>query len=156
VSEIFINNARACAVSGHRVLYSDFDRERLEKVFNKLVDGGFDTFLVGMALGFDTECFLILEKIREKKNIKIIACIPCLTQAERFNKKQKELYNKMVESADERIILSQEYTDTCMKKRNEFMVKNSSVLVYYKRREKGGTAQTVNFAKKQNKILLEV
>ena len=120
MSKLFINKARSAAVTGHRTLYNDFDRDRLEKVFNKLIEGGFDTFLVGMAIGFDTECFLALEKIRKSKPIKIIACIPCIGQDAKFSESQKKLYKRMVESADEKVILSQEYTRTCMMDRNRY------------------------------------
>lgn len=154
MSELFINIAKAAAVTGHRTLYNDFNRERLEQVFNKLIEGGFDTFLVGMAVGFDTECFLVLEKIRKSKPIKIIACIPCLNQDAKFSDKQKILYRKMIDCADEKVILSEKYTPSCMMDRNRYLVDNSSLLICYKRRETGGTAATVKYAVKQKKMIL--
>ena len=154
--EIFINRARTCAVTGHRILNKDFDKVRLEYVFNKLIEGGYNCFLVGMALGFDTECFCILEKLREKNSIKIIACIPCLDQDKKFNKEQKEKYQEMLTKADEKVIISQEYTSECMMQRNRYMVDNCSVVVSYKRREVGGTAGTVRYAKKQGVSVIEL
>lgn len=144
------NKARSVALTGHRVLEKTFDKKKIEDIFNKLIEKGFDTFLVGMALGFDTVCFHILEEIRKQKSIKIIACIPCLTQAERFNLSQKKEYDKMVQSADEKVVLSKEYTRTCMQKRNEFMVDNCSVLVSYLKRDFGGTKNTVDYARKNS------
>ena len=49
-----------------------------------------------MALGFDTVCFQILEEIRKEKDIKIIACVPCSTQAEKFSLEQKKEYDRML------------------------------------------------------------
>ena len=146
MNEIVINKARAVSVTGHRTLYNDFNRERLEGMLMKLIDGGFDTFLVGMAIGFDTECFIALAKIRKFRPIKIIACIPCKNQDALFSEKQKDLYRRMVDSADERVVLNEKYTKTCMMERNRFMVDNSSVLLSYKRKEVGGTAATVRYA----------
>lgn len=156
MSEIFINKARACSVTGHRELKNDLDETRIREIFYKLIEGGFDTFLVGMALGFDTLCFCILEQIRKQKNIKIIACIPCETQDYKFTLAQKEKYRKMLESADEKVYISKGYTPYCMQKRNRFLVDNSSVLVAYLRNEKTGTSSTVNYAKKQNVSVINI
>ncbi len=146
---------KTCAVTGHRVLQKDFDRNKLKEVFLKLIEGGIDTFLVGMAIGFDTECFLVLQEIREKKDIKIIACIPCEKQALKFSEKEKKLYYKMLDSADEKVLISKEYTAYCMMKRNMYMVDNSSVLVCYLRKNLGGTKNTVAYAKKSGKMIIE-
>ena len=146
-----IEKSKTCAVTGHRIMLNDIDEKRVEDVFSALISNGVSTFLNGMALGFDTMCFHVLERLREEHNVKIIACIPCESQAERFSEKNKREYERMVESADERIYLSREYTPSCMMKRNVFMVDNCCVLVAYKRRSGGGTAKTVEYAEKQGK-----
>lgn len=156
MNEIFINSAKACAFTGHRVLYSDFDKNKIIKIVNKLIMEGYDIFLVGMAIGFDTECLKILINLKQKHSIKIIACIPCQNQSARFNKKQKEEYADLLKIVDEKIILSEEYTPTCMKVRNEFMVKNSSVVVAYLKKDFGGTNQTVRYAEKCGKKVILV
>lgn len=156
MSELFINKTRACAVTGHRVLYRDFDEKKLENLFVKLLDKGFDTFLIGMAIGFDTVCFKILEKLREKYPLKIIACVPCRHQDLKFSLEQKVEYRKMLISADEKIILSEEYTPSCMQKRNQFMVDNASVLISYLRRNYGGTYKTCEYALKHNVPIIKV
>jgi uncharacterized phage-like protein YoqJ len=152
----FINRAKAVAVSGHRSLASDFNRELLEKTFIILIENGFDTFLVGMAVGFDTECFKILEKIREQKNIKIIACIPCRHQDLNFNFLQKREYRKMLDVADEKILLQEEYDNYCMLKRNKFMVDNCSTLITYLRKTTGGTAYTERYAHQKNVPVIKI
>ena len=141
--DLIVNTAKTVAVTGHRVIYPDFDGEKVEKLFNDLILKGFDTFLVGMALGFDTECFHILEKIRKEKQIKIIACIPCKTQSQKFTFKQKEEYDRMLSVADEKVFVSEEYSKSCMQKRNQFMVDRASVVVAYIKRDFGGTALSV-------------
>lgn len=143
--------SKTLAVTGHRSLPSDLNIERLEKGFYYFIDEkGYDTFLVGMAVGFDSLCFKILEKIRKNRKIKIIACIPCLNQDANFSDEQKKEYKKMVKSADQKIILQEEYDKYCMQKRNEFMVDNASIVFACFRKDYGGTAYTVRYANKKN------
>ena len=146
MKEIFINKARACAITGHRAVSNTLDIDKLKSVFLTLIDGGYDTFLVGMAIGFDTICFGVLEQIRKENKIQIIACVPCKTQSYKYNRKQKEEYDRMLSVADEVLLISEEYSSTCMQKRNKFMVDNSSVVVAYLNRDYGGTANTVKYA----------
>lgn len=147
---MIIDKIKTCAFTGHRILKSDYNKTELTRVVQTLINGGFNTFLIGMAVGFDTECFKILEELRKKKPIKIIACIPCVSQDYKFSTEQKAEYKRMLNSADEKIYVSKEYTKTCMFKRNMFMVDNSSVLVAYLNSDRGGTYQTVNYAKRKN------
>lgn len=147
MSEIFINKARSVAITGHRILNKDFNQIRLEKQLEELIKNGYDTFLIGMALGFDSTCFKALEKIRERKQIKLVACIPCLSQDYKFNDAQKKEYRRMLSVADEKVLISKEYTNRCMQKRNKFMVDNASVVLAYIKRDLGGTANTVKYAK---------
>lgn len=156
MSEIKIDRYRTCAVSGHRVLFNDIDEKKLKTIFSKLTELNFDTFLIGMALGFDTLCFHILEEIRKTKKIRIIACIPCPSQANKFNLVEREEYDRMLESADERVIVSPEYTDYCMQKRNEYMVDRASCIIVYKRHEYGGTFNTVRYALRKQVPIIEV
>ena len=122
-----------------------------------MIEKSFDVFLVGMAIGFDTVCFQILEKLREEyKNISIIACVPCRDQDALFNKAQKIEYRRMLDSADEIVYISEKYTDKCMQQRNKFMVDNSSALFYYMNVNFGGTANTVKYALSKGKPILEL
>ena len=155
MKELLINPAKTCAVTGHRVLPYNFDKERLKKRLEQIVNIGYDTFMVGMALGFDTECFKALEKIREKTPIKIIACIPCVSQADRFSKIQKAEYERMLDCADEKVYVSIEYDNYCMMKRNKYMVDRSSLVLYYLTRDYGGTKKTVDYAVKKGIMVLK-
>lgn len=156
MKEILIERAKTCCVSGHRNLSKDLNLERLKEEFIKLIKDGYDTFLIGMAVGFDTVCFRVLEKLREEYNIKLIACVPCPSQSSRFNKTQKLEYDEMLNSSDEILLISEEYTKNCMIKRNDFLVKNSSSIVVYLRRDFGGTFYTYNKAKKENLNVIEI
>ncbi len=146
---MFIIRANTVCVSGHRSVEKDLDIKKLKTVFERLIEKGIDTFLIGMAVGFDTLCFQILEKIRKEKEIKIIACVPCPSQADRFSFWQKREYNRLLSVADEKVVLSGEYTPSCMQKRNMYMVDNSSCVICYLNKNKGGTFNTVKYAEKK-------
>ena len=151
-----INRKKTICVSGHRYFGKDLKKERVESFLRKLIEKGFNTFLIGMAIGFDTLCFQILERLREENDIKIIACVPCPEQPQRFNQKQKEEYFRLLSVADEKVILSDKYTSYCMQKRNEFMVDNSFAVLCYLNKNSGGTFNTVNYAKKKNVFVINV
>ena len=153
---IVIEKNKTCAVTGHRQVDSDLDKNLLETLFIRLIQKGFNTFLIGMAVGFDTICFKILYKLKQKYDIKLIACVPCPNQDERFSQSQKEEYRNLLEKADHVEIISQRYYAGCMRKRNEFMVDNSSVLIAYVRRDKSGAMQTLSYAKQKNLAILKV
>ena len=109
-----------------------------------------------MAVGFDMLCFDILEDIRKTEDIKLIACVPCDNQHKSFSQSQREEYFKKLNSANQIIFVSHEYTPYCMSKRNKFMVDNSNFLVCYLRQKTGGTRNTYNYAKKQQLKIIEI
>lgn len=150
MKDFLINPAKTVAITGHRVLYPDFNIDKLKENLNQLIEDNYDTFLIGMALGFDTVCFQILEQIRKEKDIKIVACVPCLSQSYKFNKEQKKEYERLLSIADKKVIISEEYTRSCMQKRNQFMVDNASIVLAYIKRDFGGTKNTVKYAEKLN------
>jgi uncharacterized phage-like protein YoqJ len=156
VKELLIEKAKTCAVTGHRDLLKDLNIDLLRREFIKAINIGYNTFLVGMALGFDTICFQTLESLRKEYNIKIIACVPCPSQSYKFTIEQKIEYDRMIESSDDALLISEEYNKYCMKKRNDFMVNNCSLLICYLRRDFGGTFYTVNKAKKDGIKIIEI
>lgn len=151
-----ISKKSTCAFTGHRAIPKNFNSESIKEAIMTMISKGYDTFLVGMALGFDSLCFTILEKIRKNRNIRIIACVPCRDQNKYFNKKQTEEYLRMLKSADEVIVLSETYTIGCMQKRNFFMVDNSSCVIAYLTHTGGGTYTTVKYAKEKNSNVIYV
>ena len=133
-----------------------FNTIELKEVFIDLISKGIDTFLIGMAIGFDSLCFKILEKLKEQYQIKLVACVPCYNQDKNFTFLQKKVYQEMLNNADLIHYVSKEYTPYCMQKRNVFMVDNSGVLIAYLRENKGGTFNTVKYATKKQKQIIYV
>ncbi|MBO5927187.1 MAG: DUF1273 family protein [Clostridia bacterium] len=144
---------KTCAFTGHRILDSEFNVDKLEEVINNVLKKGYKTFLVGMAMGFDLKCFEIL-LTKRSYNIDIIACVPCKEQSKNYNKIEKERYEEFIKKADKIVYISNEYTNGCMQLRNRYMVDNSSLLIAYLKYFKGGSLYTVNYAKKKQKEII--
>ena len=147
---------KTACVTGHRKLRENFNEENLEEVFYKTVKNGYRKFLIGMAIGFDSKCFKVLLKIKKEYDIKIIACIPCLNQEKNFSNKEKEEYYELLDKADEKVYLSLEYKKNCMNLRNFYMVDNSSLVIAYLKKNKGGTFNTVSYAKRKEKEIIYI
>ncbi|HBJ97737.1 MAG TPA: DUF1273 domain-containing protein [Clostridiales bacterium] len=147
--------AKSVMVTGHRIV-EDLDEKKLEEIFKLLIKKGYTRFYIGMALGFDTICFKILEKLRENNDITLIACIPCREQDKYFTDSQKEEYARMLKSANEKHLLSEKFTSYCMYRRNCYMVDHSAIVVAYLRKSFGGTFNTVKYAEKKCKKIINI
>ena len=151
---------KTCAVTGHRSVGDDLNLVKLKSYFSQLIDRGVENFLVGMAVGFDMICFDVLSELKQelkgKKQVKIVACVPCKGQDAYFSESQKIAYKKALKTADEVIVLKEKYTPKCMIERNSFMVDNAKYLVCYLRKNSGGTFYTVNYAKRLSRLIAEV
>ena len=142
---------KVCSVTGHRVLGKDFSAAALEEKLTQLVLGGVDTFCIGMAQGFDLLCGEILCNMKEFYGLRLVACIPCADQCEKYPPREKARYNQILARCDETIILHEFYVNGCMFERNRLLVDKCDVLLAYLRTQRGGTFYTVNYAKKAGK-----
>ncbi len=143
---------KTCAFTGHREIGNDLDAEFLKKLIVEFIESGYDTFLCGMAIGFDLLAAEIVLKLKEKyPHIKLIACVPCHGQSKYFSYTEKLRYNKVLGASDEIKVLSERYYSGCMQARDRYMVDNSSVLIAYRRKNEGGTHYTVKYALSRNK-----
>ena len=162
-----LNLQLTCSLTGHRPckLPWGYDencesfkifKEKIKIILNQLIDNGIINFLTGMAEGFDMIATEVLINLRNSyPHIKIIAILPCLHQEKLWNKKQQERYKKIISLCDNKIVISQVYTNNCMQKRNAYMVRHSSILfACYDSISNGGTKNTINYAKKQNRKLI--
>lgn len=138
-----------CAVTGHRVLSSDFSKEELRAALRALAAAGVRTFLCGMALGFDLLCAEEVLLLREELPVRLVACIPCADQAARYPKSARERYERILDRCDERAVLHERYCDGCMFERNRYMVDRADLLLAYFTGRRGGTKYTVGYAEKR-------
>ena len=152
--------SKTVCFTGHRIIPEN-ERERiLKKLEDTLVDlaeMGYENFIAGGALGFDT---LAEEKIIKLKNkypkIRLVLALPCMEQTKRWTQSEKIKYEEIKRQADEIVYTSENYSRGCMFKRNRYMVDRSGVCVCYLTKESGGTAYTVKYAKSQDLIIISL
>lgn len=138
-----------CCFTGHRVIASK-DKEKLvldlEKAVEEVINKGVKHFICGGAIGFDTLAANTVLKMKEKYDVFLEIAVPCKDQDAKWNKKQKEEYQKILKSADKVTVLFEEYVTGCMHFRDAFMVDNSDILISYYRGRQGGTQYTFMYA----------
>ena len=142
-----------CCFTGHRALPPE-EREaiayQLEQTVIMLIQAGIRFFGAGGARGFDTLAAQTILKLRRKyPHIKLILVLPCLSQTQGWRDEDIKVYESIKTAADKVTYTSEKYTQGCMHKRNRHLVDHSSICVCYLTEDRGGTAYTVNYAKKQ-------
>jgi len=144
---------RTCCFTGHRelpFLKRKMIARKLEQTVTGLIQSGVQYFGAGGALGFDTlAAQTVLNLKKEYPHIKLILVLPCLSQTRGWKEQDVRIYETIKAEADKVVYTSQQYTQDCMHKRNRHLVDHSGVCVCYLTKDKGGTAYTVNYAKKQ-------
>ena len=143
--------SKTCCFSGHRkipsTLISDICIET-EKAIETLIKEGYCYFGSGGALGFDTIAAISVIKLRKKYPfIRLILVLPCLSQTRNWRFEDKQIYEKIKNSADKVVYVSKQYTNDCMHLRNRHLVNNSSACICFLTEQQGGTAYTVSYAK---------
>ncbi len=133
------NKEYSCCFSGHRELPSgqlEKIKERLKYEVVRLINEGVHTFYNGYASGFDAEAALTVNELKkEYPHIKLVLVLP---------------YRQDVKiSYDECVCIAEKYRKGCFHIRNRFLVDNSSYCICYFTENTGGTAYTVDYAKKQ-------
>lgn len=133
---------------------------KLKAVIKRLiVKRNIKTFITGMALGIDTWSALIVLELKEQfPEIKLVCAIPCAEQWKKWSLDDKEIYEDILRQADYIYYVSEEpYTNWCMVTRDKWMVDNSSITIaVFDGNEDGGTWQTVKYAKKRQRSIIQL
>ena len=149
---------RTCCFTGHRQIPAR-DYELVKggtlSLVKKLIGEGFTHFITGGALGFDTLAARLVLLLRESyPEISLTVAIPCPDQAHGWSAENAERYQKIIEHADRAVVISESYSRGCMHARNRFMVDHSSACIAYATHSGGGTAYTVDYARRRAKRIL--
>lgn len=142
-----------CCFTGHRSIpFEQVDKllDILDGTVNKLIKNGVTTFRTGGAIGFDTIAALkIIEKKRVFPELRLELYLPCPEQSKKWTDYNKKAYDYVISQADKIIYTSQSYFKGCMLHRDRVMVDGSDFCVAYCTKASGGTAYTLDYAKKQ-------
>lgn len=162
-SPISFINEKTCCFTGHRKLPVEElpqIRARLRDIIAYMVrEKGVDTFIAGGALGFDTlSAQAVVQARAEDPRLRLVLAIPCRNQDLKWGPKDKAVYQTLLHQADEVLVLSDEYTNTCMRERNCFMVDHSAYCVCYleNRSPRSGTAFTAEYAQGQGREVVNL
>lgn len=149
-----------CAFSGHRPEKLPWGtqtrdprclalQQRLRETIEELADEGYTTFLCGMARGCDQYFFDAVRQLRLYRSLRLVAVVPCPTQAARWPQIDREWYADALEAADEVQLLSMQYYPGCMIMRNQHMVARAQLLLTVWDGSPGGTGSTIAYALEQ-------
>lgn len=141
------NTFKVCALTGHRDLPPDFDRNALYDKLEELAAGGCNSFLCGMAEGFDLLALDCLADLKQRYPLYLEACVPYRGFARRRSPKAIEEYNRLLSWCDRETVLFPSYRKGCYLLRDRYMVDCADVVLAYCKKETGGTAYTVNYAR---------
>ena len=124
---------------------------RLREALEYLIGRGYVNFLSGAARGFDTIAAEIVLSLREVYPwVRLTVVLPCADQAARWNAEDKRRWDNIVHNSDHVETLAPVYDKSCMFRRNRYLVDNADlVLAAYHKGSTGGTAMTVDYARKQ-------
>lgn len=124
-------------------------KEKLENAIDSAVNDGYVVFISGMARGVDIwAAEIVIQKRKENQNLKLICASPYSGFERSWSHDWQLLYNKIMNEADLIRFISQKYSWDCFKKRNEWMVDHSARVIAIYNGEKGGTRNTIEYARK--------
>lgn len=159
--------SRACAFTGHRPTkfsfgYNEDDqrclalKEQLTEIIEQLVNNGVCSFYSGMALGVDQWAAQAVLNLKAKyPQVRLIAVLPCESQANNWTWRQQDIYQNLLNKCDEIQIIGKYYTSHCMFQRNRRLVDQADHLIaVYDGCQGGGTTYTVNYARKKGRQII--
>ena len=153
-------SGKVCMFTGHRTIQEKHVRtlpEQIDRLLESLIEEGYTEFIAGGAIGFDTLASLkVLEKKRKYGFIRLNLILPCRDQDKGWRESLKTAYRYVLENADSIRYSSEQYHKGCMHKRNRAMVEASELCVAYCGKTTGGSAYTVDYARKNGLRVINV
>ena len=139
--------------TGHRKIAEDRKKDMIADLYStvcRFILAGYDHFICGGAVGFDTYAAECVLSFRERfPNVKLILALPCRDQTMKWSDLASlEKYKEILGKADDVKYMQTFYTDGCMHERNRWMADNSSVCIAFMTAKRGGTAYTYNYSLK--------
>ena len=141
---------KTCCFTGHRIIKVTPElTSRLRNTIIDLYKQGVTDFYNGLAIGWDMLCAdTVIGLKTDYGDMKLHLLLPCPAdeQIKGWNKAQIENYMRILQAADSVTVISEHYTDDCMKRRNEKLVELADCCVCYCNNRRSGTGQTMKMA----------
>lgn len=152
------------AITGHRPnkLGNDYDltsplvlaiKAKLQEILTHDYLYYYDVRLIsGMALGINT----LFAQIAVAQGYPFIAAISCIQQHAKWTQKSKEIYLDLINHTmcDKHYVSTEPYNNSCMQKRNIYMVDNCDILIAVWDGTSGGTVNCVAYARQVGKQII--
>ncbi len=152
--------SHCCCFTGHRAIpaeESEGIRLKIQAEAENLINKGVVVFIAGGALGFDTIAARTVLALKSKYPfIKLVLALPCDNQSEKWSDCNKRIYDDILSGCDLAHYVNRAYKNDCMRLRNEYMVKHAKYCVCYLRKQCGGTAYTVGYAKRMERVIISI
>jgi len=163
-----ITRGTTCCFTGHREQKLPWGKNendprcidlktRIYDSVEAVYGSGVRHYISGMATGCDMffgEAVLRLKALHP--DITLESAVPYTDQSVRWRPELKTRYDAIIDAADYHTLVCVEYTGDCMKRRNRYMVDNSSVLIAAYSGSSGGTMQTMLYAIRQKIEIIEL
>ena len=155
-----------CCVTGHRAQslpwgFQERDprcdalRAELGRTVTELYERGYRRFITGMALGVDMIFAETVLDALPPDGALLTAAIPFPGQPDHWPSREQARYRAILERCGERHVLSPVHVTGCMQMRNRWMVDRSSVVIaVWNGQARGGTYQTLNYARRLERQVL--
>lgn len=165
---LIFGDSPVCSFTGHRPEKMGITEEtsgeclalklKLREVVADLLKRGYKTFITGMARGVDTwAAEAVLEaSYKDKLKLKLYAAVPYPGQCEKWYYWEQDRYEEILRQCNGVFVMCKSYTHHCMAWRNSFLVKYGDPLVAVFNGEPGGTANTIEMARKKNREIITV
>ena len=130
--------------------------EKLKIAVQEAVERGYRHFISGMAAGIDLLAAKIVLQLRgemPEKEIILEAAIPFSSQSKRWKEETKREYEIMLSRCDKVHCIADSFSVAAYRKRDEYMVGRSSLLIAVEGKPNGGTARTIAYARELSRTI---
>ena len=144
-----------CCFTGHRPEKLNISEEqlcvRLGLEIDRAIEDGFTTFISGMAKGVDIcAAELVLKRRVSDARLKLICALPYENFGLHWSASRTDRYVEVIRHADMVRCISREFSYSAYQRRNEWMVDHSGRVIAVYTGERGGTRNTIAYAKQQH------
>lgn len=130
--------------------------EKLNIAVQEAIKRGYRHFISGMAAGIDLLAAKIVLQLRDsmpEMEITLEAAIPFPDQPLRWKEETKREYNSLLLRCDKVHCFTDSFSVAAYRKRDEYMVGRSSLLIAVEGKPNGGTARTIAYARELGRMI---
>jgi len=144
-----------CCFTGHRPEKLGMPEQRLrpllEEAIRQAIQGGFTTFITGMAKGVDLiAAEIMLDLRRGDPRLKLVCALPYPGFGQHWGGGWTERFRRVLAEADTQEIVCPRSSYASYQLRNQWMVDHSGLVIAVFNGESGGTKNTLDYAKRND------